>query len=154
MSSSTRGTRHSSASQQRIIIRLDIILLPENNSTMTTLHVEGNDLALRFTTFEKIAGLVRDTRVPLSSIRSVEVVEDGLAAAKGLRAPGLGLPGIRKLGTWRTLGAKSLVSVRRDVPAVRITLDGERYDTLLVSTPDAAAIADRLAATTGGASHA
>lgn len=113
---------------------------------MTTLHVEGNDLALRFTTFEKIAGLVRDVRLPLTSIRSVELVDDGLAAAKGLRAPGLGLPGLRKLGTWRTLGAKSLVSVRRHVPAVRITLDGERYDTLVVSTPDAAAVVARLTA--------
>jgi hypothetical protein len=112
---------------------------------MTTLHVEGNDLALRFTTFEKIAGLVRDARVPLSSIRSAVLVDNGLAAAKGLRAPGLGLPGYRKLGTWRTLGAKSLVSVRRDLPAVRITLDGERYDTLLVSMPDAAAVAALLA---------
>lgn len=113
---------------------------------MTTLHVEGNDLALRFTTFEKIAGLVRDTRVPLGSVRSVELVEDGLAAAKGLRAPGLGLPGYRKLGTWRTFGAKSLVSVRRALPTIRITLDGERYSTLLVSMPDAAAVAERLTA--------
>jgi hypothetical protein len=117
---------------------------------MTTLHVEGNSLVLRFTTFEKIAGLVRDTRVPLSAIRSAALVEDGLAAARGLRAPGLGLPGIRKLGTWRTLGAKSLVSVRRGVPAVRVTLDSGRYDTLLVSTPDAAAVAARLAATSTG----
>jgi hypothetical protein len=49
------------------------------------------------------------------------------------------------------------VSVRRDVPAVRVTLEGERYDTLLVSTPDARAIAARLADTAqgaGGAHHA
>jgi hypothetical protein len=118
---------------------------------MTTLHIEGNDLALRFTPYEKVAGLVRDIRVPLASIRSVELVENGLSAAKGLRAPGLGLPGIRKLGTWRTFGAKSLVSVRREVPAVRVSLEGERYDTLLVSTSDAREIAARLADTTHGA---
>ncbi|HEX6055401.1 MAG TPA: hypothetical protein VFY98_06295 [Intrasporangium sp.] len=40
-----------------------------------------------------------DVAVPLSAIRSVRVVPDGLAATRGLRPAGLGIPGYRKLGT-------------------------------------------------------
>jgi hypothetical protein len=49
------------------------------------------------------------------------------------------------MGTWRRRGEKSLVSVRRGQPAVRIRLEGARYDTLLVGADDAAALAGALA---------
>jgi hypothetical protein len=93
---------------------------------------------------QKLSGWVRDTEVLLSAIRSVEVVADAVHAPRGLRAPGLGLPG-RKIGTWRGGGERTLVSVSRDQPALRIELDGQRYDTWLIGTDDAAMLADRIA---------
>lgn len=99
---------------------------------------------LRFRAWEKVAGLIRDLDVPVSAIRAVEVVEDGLAATRGLRAPGLGLPRLRKVGTWRGRGHKSLVSVRRHQPAVRLRLTGQRFDEVLVGADDAAALLERL----------
>jgi hypothetical protein len=69
-----------------------------------------------------------------------------VAATQGLRAPGLGLPGLRKIGTWRGAGRRTLVSVRRGQPAVRVTLEGRRWDELLVGTDDAAAVAASLLA--------
>ena len=104
---------------------------------MTTLEINSTQLRIHFTAFEHVAGLVRDVEVPLSAIRAVRVVDDGLSAARGLRAPGLGIPGYRLLGTWRTWSSKDLVSVRRGEPALRIELSGQRWSTLLVGSPEA-----------------
>lgn len=109
---------------------------------MATMTTDRTHLHLHLSTAEKIAGLIRDVRVPLTSVRDVETVADGLGAVRGIRAPGLGLPGHRAIGTWRRPGEKTLVSVRRGQPAVRVTLAGERYDALLVGSHDAAAVAD------------
>ena len=108
---------------------------------MATITVSPTQIDISFTTAEKIGGLVRDQSVPRTAISSVEAVDDGYAATRGLRAPGLGIPGVRKIGTWRANGAKHLVSVRRGEPAIRIELTGQRYDSLIIGSPDAAAIA-------------
>jgi hypothetical protein len=80
----------------------------------------------------------------VSAVRTAELVEDALPAARGLRAPGLALPGARKVGTWRAPGERTLVCARRGQPAVRIRLEGQRYDTLLVGADDAARLAGQL----------
>jgi hypothetical protein len=118
---------------------------------MAVLQVTPPTLSVRLTRFEKIAGLLRDPEVPLSAVRSVEVVDDAVGATRGLRAPGLGLPGLRKIGTWRRRGETMLVCVRRGQPAVRIALTGARYDTLLVGADDAVAVAARLEGARGDA---
>jgi hypothetical protein len=115
-------------------------------TVMATLQLRPPVLSLRLTRGEKVAGLLRDVDVPLSAVREVEVLPDALAAARGLRAPGLGLPGVRKIGTWRRSGRKTLVCVRRGQPAVRVRLEDERWDELLVGADDASAIAAALAA--------
>ena len=117
---------------------------------MAALQLTDSTLSVRLTRFEKIAGLLRDVEVPRSAVRDVEVVPDGLAAARGLRAPGLGLPGRRKIGTWRRPGERSLVSVRRGQPALRIGLVDQRYDTLVIGADDADSLAKTLAATLDG----
>jgi hypothetical protein len=113
---------------------------------MATVTTTPQTLSVTLTTTEKTLGLLRDLTVPRSAVTSVEVVPDGLSAPRGLRAPGLGLPGVRKIGTWRARGEKSLVSVRRGQPAVRVRLAGQRFDTLLVGADDAAAMAAELTA--------
>lgn len=106
---------------------------------MATMTIEGSALTVGFTRGEKLGGLVRDLAVPIRDVDRVELVDDGLAAARGLRAPGLGVPGVRKVGHWRWGGRRSLVSVRRGQPAVRLTLHGHRFDELLLGLDDAAA---------------
>ncbi|WP_456919905.1 hypothetical protein [Geodermatophilus sp. SYSU D00708] len=112
---------------------------------MATVTTTPQTLRITLTTAEKVLGLLGDLEVPRASVTSAEVVPDGLAGARGLRAPGLGLPGVRKIGTWRAREEKSLVSVRRGQPAVRVRLAGQRYDALLVGADDAAALAADLA---------
>ena len=112
---------------------------------MATLTVAGDALQVRFTTFEKVLGAVRDHAYPLSSVSSAHLEDDGLAAARGLRAPGLGVPGRRKVGTWRGHG-RTLVSVRRGQPAVVVDLADQRFARLVIGADDAAAVVSQLKA--------
>ena len=85
-------------------------------------------------------GLLADLRVPTRSIAAVEVVPDGRRATRGMRAPGLG--GTQRLiGTWRAKGDRQYVCVRRGQPAVQITLEGQRYRTILIGSDDAERVA-------------
>ena len=111
---------------------------------MTAILVSDDTLTVRLTRLSKVAGLLRDQVIPRSAITAVEVVPDGLAAARGLRAPGLALPGRRKIGTWRGRGVRRFVDVRRGQPALRLTLQGQRYDELLIGHDDVTDLAARL----------
>ena len=111
---------------------------------MARLRLENDTLHLELTTPEKIAGLRGDVRVPLAAVREVAVEDDPIGAVRGLRAPGLAIPGRTKIGTWRRRGHRGFVVARRDVPAVRVELEGARYDSLLVSTGDAREVAATL----------
>ncbi|MGY1915187.1 hypothetical protein [Blastococcus sp. SYSU DS0973] len=111
---------------------------------MTSIHVSADALTVRLPLASRIAGLLRDQVVPRSAIISADVVTDGLAAARGVRAPGLAIPGRRKIGTWRGRGARRFVDVRRGQPTLRLRLQGHRYDELLIGHDDAAALAARL----------
>jgi hypothetical protein len=112
---------------------------------MASLQLTPTGLTVRFTRAEKILGLVRDIDVPSTAVRSAEVVPEPLGGLRGLRAPGLALPGLRKVGTWRRPGERTLVCIRKGQPALRLRLDGGRYDTLVIGADDAAALARSLA---------
>ncbi len=116
---------------------------------MATLTTTDDHLELRLTPFEKLAALHGDVHVPLSAVREVALEPDALSAPRGLRAPGLAIPGRVKIGTWRGRGHRMLVVVRRDQPAVRVRLEGAGPDQLVVGSADAAALVERLRAATG-----
>ena len=112
---------------------------------MATLRVTPATVTVSLTRAERFWGLVRDLEVDRAAVRGAEVVAEPLSAVRGVRAPGLDWPRRRKIGTWRRRGEKTLVSVRRGQPAVRLRLEGARYDTVLVGADDAAALARSLA---------
>ena len=105
---------------------------------MATIETTPGTLRISLTRAEKVLGLLRDLEVPLSAVRSAEVVPEGLTTVRGLRAPGFGLP-TRRIGTWRRRGTRTYLSVRRG-PAVRLELTGQRYDSVLVTVDDAPAV--------------
>jgi hypothetical protein len=98
---------------------------------MAAIAVRGPELVVTLERNERWWGLLSNLRVPLSAISAVEVVPDGRRAVRGLRAPGLGGPQ-RLIGTWRAKGNRQYVCVRRGQPALKITLGGQRYRTVLV----------------------
>jgi hypothetical protein len=114
-------------------------------ASMTQVTITGTSIEVRFTTMEKIAGLMRNQEVDRRHIAAVTVASDGVAAARGIRAPGLGVPGLRKIGTWRQKGARTLVSVRRGQPALSLHLTDGPYAHMLLGTADAQLLADELA---------
>jgi hypothetical protein len=110
---------------------------------MSTVTITPDVIEVRLSALEKAGALRADLRVPRSAVRSVDVMDDGLGAVRGLRT-GLGVPRHRMLGTWRRWRSKEFVDVRRGQPAVRIHLDGHGYDSLLLGVDDPSAVAAAL----------
>jgi len=99
---------------------------------------------VEFTVADKILGLLGDFTVPRESVSEVTVHDDPLAAIRGFRAPGLSIPGRRKIGIWRARSYRDAVVVTADMPAIRLCFEGQRYDALLISSPQAARWASSL----------
>ena len=103
---------------------------------MASLLVTGDRLVLRFSTTERIVGLLpASASVPLSSVRSATTVKPVRAAIRGIRAPGLGAPGVAWVGHWRGRG-HDLVAVYGSHAGVVVELDGASYDRFVVSLDD------------------
>lgn len=116
---------------------------------MSTLTLNDDHIDVRFSLAERVSGLIRDQRIPLASVTSAELVEDPITATRGWRAPGLGIPGVRKVGHWRGPSGHELVCVRRGEPAVRLRLSAQPFDSLLLGMTDAAAKVAELRARVG-----
>jgi hypothetical protein len=101
---------------------------------MATITVGDGRLRVRFTTLEKVLGLVHDLDLPLSAVLAAERMPDW-KAVRGFRV-GLGMPWLWLLGTWRWRGHRQLVALRRGQPAVRIQLAGANYDEVVVEASD------------------
>lgn len=112
---------------------------------MSRLTIVDRRVCLRFSRAEKVLGVLRDLDVPVDRVVSAEPLrESWWRAVRGWRV-GLGLPGVRLLGTWRRLGLRQLVDLRRGHPALRLTLgEGCPYDEVLVSSPQADDLLARL----------
>ena len=113
---------------------------------MSDVALSGEEVVVELSPAEKVTGLHGDLRIPLGAIAGIEVVPDALAAAHGLRAPGLSLPGVRKLGTWRTKDGAEFVVARSGQAGVRLTLTGQKLASVLLGHDHAQALADRIRA--------
>ncbi len=114
---------------------------------MADLKVEGNELVLELSAWEKAETLNRDVRVPLSSVRGVEVLEDahGAIGWRGFKTPGTRIPGVVEAGTFRIKGKRIFAVVHHDTPrGVRVRLEGTNFDELVVGGADPEAVAATL----------
>jgi hypothetical protein len=110
---------------------------------MAQISITRSNVTLSLSTLEKVGGLLRDLSVPRNAVVSATAVDDGLKALRGLRAPGLGLPWVRAIGTWRGKGYRDWVSVGRG-PAVVLELKDQKFARAVVSVADAAKVAAEL----------
>jgi hypothetical protein len=106
------------------------------------LDIAGDELVLHLSGLERLGAFVRgDARIPLTAVRGAHVAEDPWQELRGLRSPGTGWPKRIALGTWRFSGGKDFAAVYRKGPAVIVDLVGVDFARLIVSTPDAEAVA-------------
>jgi hypothetical protein len=108
------------------------------------LEIADGRLEIRLSRAQKILGLMRDISIPFEEIAAVELVENPVreAMSSGLKA-GLRIPYVSYVA--RTISLDQAFIVRRGVPGLSLSLrDHGHLERVLVSTPDAAALAERL----------
>lgn len=102
---------------------------------MVEVIVNPNIVSLRFTAAERMASMLREIDIPIRCIVDASYAPDGLEAARDLHAPGLLIPGRRKVSASRGRSTRTLVSVHRGVPALVLELAGQRFHRVVVSDP-------------------
>ena len=109
---------------------------------MARLDVAGDELILHLSALERLGGFVRgDARIPLKAVRGARAVSNPWKELRGIRSPGTGWPGVIALGTRRFSGGKDFAAVYGKKPGVVVDLVGVDFARLIVSTPDAEAVA-------------
>ncbi|GAA1693520.1 hypothetical protein GCM10009792_12000 [Microcella alkalica] len=116
----------------------------------TTIHADRTGLTLRLGLLDRVLALRGDARIRAADVAEIAVVPDGLDSVTGIRAPGLGIPGARKIGTWRRRQGATVAVVRGRGPALSITATGGPVRRVVLSTPDAAERATALRAALAG----
>jgi hypothetical protein len=93
---------------------------------------------------ERIEAVHGEVRVPLRSVRTVEVLDDAVGAVHGFRV-GTGIPGSVAIGTFTSRDAKVFAVVHHDTPrGVRVNLEGAQFDEMIVGCDDPEAVAAAL----------
>lgn len=108
--------------------------------------IDASTVTVRLSRWQKIVGLMRDITVARSDVGDVAVVENGVreVMGSGLKI-GLRVPWVCYVG--RTVSLDRAFVVRRGVPALSFAVRGGRgaLASVIVSTPDARALAEQLA---------
>jgi hypothetical protein len=108
---------------------------------VSTIELLDGDLAVRLAPWERLVCLRRtDVEVPAGGVVRAFRVEDPWHVLRGVRMPGLGLPGVAALGTWVWRSAhgsgRDFVAVRGHGPGVVLDLTGCAFDRLVLSVDD------------------
>ena len=111
---------------------------------MAELVIDGDQLVVRMKATEKLEAVHGEVRVPLGSVRTVEVLDDAGRAVHGIRV-GTGVPGSVAIGTFSSRDVKIFAVVHHDTPrGVRVGLEGAQFDELIVGCDDPEAVASAI----------
>lgn len=110
---------------------------------MAQLRIDGDELVLDLTGWEKVEGVHGDLRVPLRSVRSVEVLDDAHAAADRIGVKvGTRIARVVEVGSVTGLHTTFFTAVHHDTRrGVRVVLEGAPYDEWIVGCADPEAVA-------------
>jgi hypothetical protein len=107
------------------------------------LEVEDGELILRLSGVEKAESVHGDLHVPLSTVRSVEVIDDAHEMTRvgtGFKV-GMRIPGSATVAVVRRADRKMFVAVHHDTPrGLRVLLDGDSYDEWIVGATNPEAV--------------
>jgi hypothetical protein len=109
--------------------------------------IRGDELVVRLSTTEKLESLHSEVSVPLSAVRSVEVVENALDHVHGIRV-GTGIPGSTAVGTFTSKTAKIFGVIHHgEHRGIRILLEGADFDEILLGCADPESVASTIPVT-------
>ena len=95
---------------------------------MAELKRDGDELVVELSLAEKAEAVHGDIRVPASSVREVEVVEDAIHALEAWK---------KSIGTFRQADGKVFAAVHHDTPrGVKVVLEGANFDALVIGCAD------------------
>ena len=106
---------------------------------MNDVSIEGTDLVVDQTGLDKLWGLQGRLRIPLAHVRGATADPGAATEPRGVRAPGLHVPG-RSVGTFHRDGEATYWNVDASRENVVIALDGERFARLVLTVTDAAEV--------------
>lgn len=112
---------------------------------MAELVIEGEELVLHLSGGEKLEAVHGDLRAPLSSIQSIEVLENAHEPADRGFKVGERIPGFSEVAVVRTGDQKLFAVVHHDTPrGVRVAFTGTDYDAWIVGCADPESVKLRL----------
>ncbi len=111
---------------------------------MARLSVSNDLLTVDVQGLHQLWAFKRRICVPLAHVRGATADAGIVQEPKGLRAPGLHVPGATVIGTFHRAGEKHFWDVRSGAHAVVIELTGETYDRLIVDVDDPRSTVDTI----------
>jgi len=110
------------------------------------IKIEDSQLVLHLSGLEKAEAVHGDLRVPLASVREVEVVDRPLDLIHGLKLPGTGIPGSTAVGTWVSPDGRTFAVEHHASRGLVIRLEGQTYQQLIVGCDQPEEVAERIRA--------
>lgn len=108
---------------------------------MAEIRVDGNEIVVALSAFEKAESVHGEVRLPRASLAGADILDDAIRAVHGIRAPGTGIPGMVAVGTYRDSGRKLFAVVHHNTPrGVRLRFDDSDYDEVIVGCDDPEAV--------------
>ncbi len=115
---------------------------------MTEVEILENSLIVHVKGMDKILAFKSQLEVPLAHVVSAEVdpntVQEFERLFIGIKAPGTGLPGVIRAGTWYTDNGKVFWDVHDAHKSITIRLADETYSRLVVEVEDPATTCSRI----------
>lgn len=111
---------------------------------MASVSVTDDLLTLDVQGLHRLWAFKRRIHVPLAHVRGATADPGIVHEPKGLRAPGLHIPGATVIGTFHCDGQKHFWDVRDATHAIVIELVDETYNRLVVDVKDPRATVDTI----------
>lgn len=109
---------------------------------------DDDSLTLKLTGGEKAEGVHGNIRIPVTSVRRVEILDDVIHAVHGLRAPGTGIPGMVAVGTFRSASETIFAVVHhQNKRGVKVSLVNAHFDALIIGSDNPEGLVESLGLT-------
>lgn len=103
---------------------------------MARVQIVDDRLRVQLRGLSRVWAMRSRLEVPLTNVRGATFDPDVVREPKGVRSPGLHVPGVAAVGTFHHDGEKTLWETYRGTRTVVIQLAGEPYDRIVVEVPN------------------